>query len=154
MFNSLQKFFLYVQVEKFVISPELLIYCECAFSFWSLLLYPKSIIFDFLLLLFSYFFPDFACPCILTDWRLPFQVLVWQTSCNDRALLHYFVTLFCLNSLYSCCRNKYYCWYCWNAYRLIFSFLHLSGSIQWHKAYSNGSLSISQIAVVPETSGV
>lgn len=106
---------------KFVIFPEVLILvCECAFSFWFLLLYPRIIFVLPSRCLFSSFSPDSACPCILNDWNLILQVLVWRTSCNDRPLSQYFVT-FSL-SLYSCCRNKYYCWYCWNAYRLIFSF--------------------------------
>lgn len=77
---------------KFVISPELLILvCECAFSFWFLLLYPQIIFVWRFLCWVPSFFPDSACPCILNDWTL-LQVLVWQTSCNDRPLSQYFVT--------------------------------------------------------------
>lgn len=100
----------------------LILVCECAFSFWFLLLFLRIIfVLPSRCLFFFPFLPDSACPCILNDWNLILQVLVWQTSCNDRPLSQYFVT-FLSPSLYSCCRNKYNCWYCWNAYRLIFLF--------------------------------
>lgn len=109
---------------KFVISLELLILvCECAFSFWFLLLYPRMIFVWPFRWLFLPFSPDSACPCIINNWTLILHVLACQTSCNDRPLSQYCVDFL---SLY-CCRNKYYCWYCWNAYRLFFSFPSLRG---------------------------
>lgn len=81
-------------VKQSLISPELLILvCECAFSFWFLLLYPQIIFVSPSRCLFSSFPPDSACPCILNDWNLILKVLVWQASCNDRTLSQYFVNL-------------------------------------------------------------
>ncbi len=78
---------------KSVISPELLILvCECAFSFWFLLLYPRIIFVLPSRCLFSSLSSDSACPCILNDWNLILRVLVWKASCNDRPLSQYFVT--------------------------------------------------------------